>query len=442
MNPIPPSGANPAASVASVRGAASPWWWIPTLYFGQGIPYVVVMTLSVVMYKNLNLSNTEIALYTSWLYLPWVIKPLWAPLVDLLGTKRGWIVAMQFLVGAAFALVALTLPAADFFRWSLAVFWLMAFSSATHDIAADGFYLLAMQRHQQAAFVGVRSTFYRLAMIAGQGGLVFLAGRLQTVLGDVARAWSWVFIGLAGGFVLLAALHAFVLPRPEADRRAPAAARHLVRDFLAVFAAFFRKPELGVTLAFLLLYRLGEAQLLKLVTPFLLDARDRGGLGLSTEAVGIVYGTIGVIALTCGGLLGGWMISRHGLRRMLWPMLLATHVPNLVFVALATLQPGNLAIVAAALATEQFGYGFGFTAYMVYMMRVAEGQHQTAHYALCTGFMALGMMLPGMAAGWIEDQIGYRAFFIWVCLATLPSFVAAALLKIDPGYGRKSEPAA
>jgi PAT family beta-lactamase induction signal transducer AmpG len=276
------------------------------------------------MYKNLNLSNTEIALYTSWLYLPWVIKPLWAPLVDLLGTKRGWIVAMQFLVGAAFALVALTLPAADFFRWSLAVFWLMAFSSATHDIAADGFYLLAMQRHQQAAFVGVRSTFYRLAMIAGQGGLVFLAGRLQTVLGDVARAWSWVFIGLAGGFVVLASLHAFVLPRPEADRRAPAAARHLVRDFLAVFAAFFRKPEIGVTLAFLLLYRLGEAQLLKLVTPFLLDARDRGGLGLSTEAVGIVYGTIGVIALTCGGLLGGWMISRHGLRRMLWPMLLAT----------------------------------------------------------------------------------------------------------------------
>jgi PAT family beta-lactamase induction signal transducer AmpG len=203
-----------------VRGAASPWWWIPTLYFGQGIPYVVVMTLSVVMYKNLNLSNTEIALYTSWLYLPWVIKPLWAPLVDLLGTKRGWIVAMQFLVGAAFALVALTLPAADFFRWSLAVFWLMAFSSATHDIAADGFYLLAMQRHQQAAFVGVRSTFYRLAMIAGQGGLVFLAGRLQTVLGDVARAWSWVFIGLAGGFVVLASLHAFVLPGGRRLRRA------------------------------------------------------------------------------------------------------------------------------------------------------------------------------------------------------------------------------
>jgi len=442
MKTTPSPAAASVPGTVGPTGGAFPWAWIPTLYFGQGIPYVVVMTLSVVMYKNLKLSNTEIALYTSWLYLPWVIKPLWAPLVDLLGTKRRWIVGMQFLVGAAFALVALTLPAADFFRWSLAVFWLLAFSSATHDIAADGFYLLAMPRHQQAAFVGVRSTFYRLAMIAGQGGLVFLAGRLQTALGDVARAWSWVFIGLAGGFVVLAALHAFVLPRPAADRRAPVAARNLVREFVAVFAAFFRKPELGVILAFLLLYRFGEAQLLKLVTPFLLDARDRGGLGLSTEAVGIVYGTIGVIALTLGGLLGGWMISRHGLRRMLWPMLLATHVPNLVFVALATVQPGHLAVVAAALATEQFGYGFGFTAYMVYMMRVAEGEHQTAHYSLCTGFMALGMMLPGMAAGWIEDQIGYRAFFIWVCLATLPSFLVAARLRIDPGYGRKTAPGA
>ena len=437
-----PFAAGPAPASPRSSAERSPWGWIPTLYFGQGIPYVVVMTLSVVMYKNLKLSNTEIALYTSWLYLPWVIKPLWAPLVDLLGTKRRWIVSMQFLVGAALALVALTLPAADFFRWSLAVFWLLAFSSATHDIAADGFYLLAMPRHQQAAFVGVRSTFYRLAMIAGQGGLVFLAGRLQTVLGDVARAWSWVFIGLAGGFVGLAALHAFVLPRPAADRRAPVAARNLMREFVAVFAAFFRKPELGVILAFLLLYRFGEAQLLKLVTPFLLDARDRGGLGLSTEAVGIVYGTIGVIALTLGGLLGGWMISQHGLRRMLWPMLLATHVPNLVFVVLASLQPENLALVAAAIATEQFGYGFGFTAYMVYMMRVAEGEHQTAHYSLCTGFMALGMMLPGMAAGWIEDQIGYRAFFIWVCLATLPSFLVAARLRIDPNYGRKVTPGA
>ncbi len=440
MNAPSAAGSAPASPRSSAE--RSPWGWIPTLYFGQGIPYVVVMTLSVVMYKNLKLSNTEIALYTSWLYLPWVIKPLWAPLVDLLGTKRRWIVGMQFLVGAAFALVALTLPAADFFRWSLAVFWLLAFSSATHDIAADGFYLLAMPRHQQAAFVGVRSTFYRLAMIAGQGGLVFLAGRLQTALGDVARAWSWVFIGLAGGFVVLAGLHAFALPRPAADRRAPVAARNLMREFVAVFAAFFRKPELGVILAFLLLYRFGEAQLLKLVTPFLLDARDRGGLGLSTEAVGIVYGTIGVIALTLGGLLGGWMISRHGLRRMLWPMLLATHVPNLVFVVLASLQPENLALVAAALATEQFGYGFGFTAYMVYMMRVAEGEHQTAHYSLCTGFMALGMMLPGMAAGWIEDQIGYRAFFIWVCLATLPSFLVAARLRIDPNYGRKVTPGA
>ena len=423
----------------------TPWRWIPTLYFGQGIPYVVVMTLAVVMYKNLGIGNTEIALYTSWLYLPWVIKPLWSPLVDLLGTKRRWIVGLQFLIGAALAGVALTLPASNFFQLSLAVFWLMAFSSATHDIAADGFYMLALSQKSQAAFVGVRSTFYRLAMIAGQGGLVYLAGMLSDRTGQPATAWALVMGGLAVAFGLLGAWHFWALPRPAADLpplRSGRTAAEFWRDFLAVFAAFFRKPGIVRILAFLLLYRFAEAQLLKLVTPFMLDPREAGGLGLKTQDVGIAYGSFGIAALTVGGLLGGWLISRVGLKKLLWPLVLCMHLPNVAYVALALWQPQGLAVVSTAIAIEQFGYGLGFTAYMVFMLMVAgEGEHKTAHYALCTGFMALGMMLPGMAAGWLQTQLGYVDFFVWVCVATIPSFAAAALIRgrIDPAFGRRAE---
>jgi PAT family beta-lactamase induction signal transducer AmpG len=412
------------------------WRWIPSLYFAQGIPYVVVMTLSVVMYKNLQVSNADIALYTSWLNLPWVIKPLWSPLVDLFRTKRAWIVTLQFLMGAALAAVALVIPGPLFFRGTLMVFWLLAFSSATHDIAADGFYLLALPAHQQAAFVGVRSTFYRLAMIAGQGGLVWLAGAWIQKLGSAARAWTWVFAVAAAFFVSVAIYHALLLPRPSADASRPNARRFLA-EYFEVFFAFFRKKGIGASLSFLLLYRFAEAQLLKLVVPFLLDARTVGGLGLSTQDVGIIYGTVGLVSLMLGGLVGGVAISRGGLKRLLWPMILAMYAPNLVFIALALIQPSNLFFIGASLAIEQFGYGFGFTAYMLYMMLLADGEHRTAHYAICTGFMALGMMLPGMGAGWLQEKLGYVNFFIWVCLATIPSFIATALIKIDPSFGRK-----
>jgi PAT family beta-lactamase induction signal transducer AmpG len=419
---------------------SSPWRWIPTLYFGQGLPYVVVMTLSVVMYKNLGLDNTAIALYTSWLYLPWVIKPLWSPLVDLLGTRRGWVVGLQFLVGAALAGVALTLPLQGFFQMSLAVFWLMAFASATHDIAADGFYMMALKQHQQAAFVGIRSLFYRVSMIAGQGGLVYLAGHLAETTGQVVLAWQ-VVLGLLGlTFLLLFAWHRWVLPRPAEDRPAAQGAA-LWPAFVETFTSFFRRRDIALVLAFLLLFRLGEAQLVKLLAPFLLDPRAQGGLGLSTAQLGIAYGTFGVAALTLGGLLGGLTISRFGLKRCLWPMVAAIHTPNLLYFALALWQPDSLALVTAAVAAEQLGYGFGFAAYLMFMIHVADGEHKTAHYALCTGFMALGMMLPGMASGWLQQQMGYTAFFIWVCVATLPSVAVAAMLKIPPEFGRKQEEA-
>ena len=413
----------------------SPWLWVPTLYFGQAIPYVVVMILSVIMYKDSGVSNTDIALYTSWLYLPWVIKPLWSPFVDMFGTKRRWIVGLQVVIGAALALVALTTHLPSFFQASLAVLWLMAFSSATHDIAADGFYMLGLRQQQQAAFVGVRSTFYRLATIAAQGALVYLAGQLTVVSGDVHFAWAVVFFVLAAMFIALCAYHQLVLPRPADDRPAPRTGNHL-REFFGTFGAFFGKRDIWLILGFLLTFRLGEAQLLKLAIPFLKDPVAMGGLGLSTSQVGIAYGTIGVASLTLGGLLGGYLISRLGLKRCLWLMVFSVHLPDAVFVYLASALPQNFYLVSACIALEQFGYGFGFTAMMLYMIMVSDGVHKTAHYAICTGFMALGMMLPGMVSGKIQEILGYQHFFIWVCLATIPAFIMAALVKIDPEFGK------
>lgn len=419
----------------STAATRSPWAWVPTLYFAQGVPYVTVMTLAVVMYKNLGVGNAEIALATSWLYLPWVIKPLWSPLVDLVGRKRRWIVALQLAVGAALALVALALPSPRWFQLTLALFWLMAFASATHDIAADGFYMLALpDERRQASYVGVRSTFYRLAMIGAQGGLVVLAGLLYERDGRMAAAWMAVMAVVAALFAAAALYHAWALPRPASDQAAPRTPGFMA-DFVRVFAAFFRRADIARVLAFLLLYRFAEAQLLKLVAPFMLDPLAAGGLGLKTQDVGIAYGSFGVAALTAGGLLGGWFIGRVGLRRALWPLVFAMHLPNALYVALAAWQPQQLALVSAAVAVEQFGYGFGFTAYMVYLLQVAAGPdgdnpHKTAHYAIGTGFMALGMMLPGMWSGWLQQQLGYRGFFVWCLLATLPSFAAAAFIRI------------
>lgn len=417
----------------------SPWAWVPSLYFAEGLPYVVVMTVSVIMYKRLDVSNTDIALYTSWLYLPWVIKPLWSPVVDMFRTKRFWVVTMQFVIAVAFASVALTLPMSNFFQYTLAVFWLMAFSSATHDIAADGFYMLGLNHHTQAAFVGVRSTFYRVATIAGQGLLVILAGQIeQSSGGNIPLAWSVTFVVLAAVFILAFIYHKIILPIPDADRPTRGTgSSDALGDFFRTFKLFFKKKEISVTLAFLLLYRLAEAQLVKLAAPFLLDAREKGGLGLTTSDVGIVYGTVGIIALTCGGLLGGYVASRKGLKGVLWLMVCAIQLPDVVYVYLSYLQPTDFLVVNSAVAIEQFGYGFGFTAFLLYMIMVSEGEHKTSHYAICTGIMALGMMLPGMVSGWLQELLGYKHFFVWVMISTIPGFIVTALVKIDPQFGKK-----
>jgi PAT family beta-lactamase induction signal transducer AmpG len=417
----------------------SPWWWIPSLYLAEGLPYVVVQTVSIVMYKRFGVSNTDLALYTSWLYLPWVIKPLWSPFVDLIGTRRTWIWGTQLVMGAALAGVAFALPGPGWLHWSLAFFWLAAFDSATHDIAADGFYLLATSEAQQSAFVGVRTMFYRIATIAGQGALVYVVGRLEARGTEVHVAWAQGMGALAVLFVAFGLWHRFIAPRPDADRPGDAKrAPELVRAFLGTFGSFFARPRIAAILAFLLLYRFGEAQLVKMVTPFLLDARDKGGLALSTSDVGVIYGTVGIAALTVGGVLGGWVVSRHGLKPWLWPMLLAIHLPDAAFIYLAYAQPTSHALIQACVAVEQFGYGFGFTAFVVYMIYLARGPHATAHYAIATGFMALGMMFPGMWSGWLEDHIGYRHFFSWVILATVPSFFVAMWIPLEAGFGKKT----
>ncbi len=604
-----------------------PWAWIPTLYFAQGIPYVVVMTISVIMYKRLGISNADIALYTSWLYLPWVIKPLWSPLVDLFKTKRLWILVMQALIGAGLACVGLTLPLPDFFRYSLIVLWLLAFASATHDIAADGFYMLGLNQKEQTMFVGIRSTFYRIAMITGQGLLVIFAGYLEshtgftpvnfevtsvkginntyllpegaisfnsgsqrefvlasesvkvglsklpaatvdslktaavlqntgngfyqseaqalkqksepgwfdsyiklplegflksnfapekkapsktagnigvmylklskdpgkeTVVtvqkesgdasiqvlegqrlvfnsnnwdkpavilvqldqkltystattfqvrsGNIPLAWSITFFLLSALFIGISLYHKFVLPKPASDKSSLTEGyKNILGEFFRTFALFFKKERIGVILTFLLMYRFAEAQLVKLATPFLLDAREIGGLGLTTGELGFVYGTVGVIALTLGGILGGLFASKYGLKKVIWIFVLAIHLPDLNFVYLAYAQPDNFLIINSMIALEQFGYGFGFTAYMLFMIYVSQGEFKTAHYAICTGFMALGMMLPGMFSGWLQEIIGYQHFFVWVILSTIPGFLIVLFLKIDPEFGKKTE---
>ncbi len=415
------------------------WTWIPSLYFAEGLPFVAAMTVSVIMYKRLGISNTELAFFTSWLYLPWVIKPLWSPIVDILRTRRYWIVAMQLLIGGGFAAVALSLPTDNFFRYSLAAFWLIAFSSATHDIAADGFYILGLSDHEQAWFVGIRNTFYRLAMITGQGILVMVAGYFEQTSGDIAYAWSIVFYLLAAVYIVLYAWHRRILPRPDADVAGQIRSlQELLREFSATFVAFFSKKYIGRILAFLLLYRFAEAQLVKLAPPFLLDDRAAGGLELATAEVGFVYGTVGMLMLTIGGLLGGFLAARQGLKYWMWWMVAAINLPNAVYIALAYFTPDSLLAVNLAVGLEQFGYGFGFTAYTLYMLYVARGAHSTAHFAICTGFMALGMMLPGMFSGWLQEFLGYQHFFVWVVLAAIPSFAVVALIPLDANFGRNN----
>ena len=432
-----------------MKKLTSPWAWIPTLYFAEGIPYVAVMTISVILYKQMGLSNADITFYTSWLYLPWVIKPLWSPLVDLVKTKRWWILIMQLLIGAALGGVAFTIPTNFWLQGTLFFFWIMAFSSATHDIAADGYYMIALDEHDQSLFVGIRSTFYRLATIIGSGVLVMIAGALQERFGQsIPLSWSLMFYGACALFVALWLWHSAVLPRvkegattavsvgekqclePEAEQKSMLG---LIVDFFTKFPV----KETVIGILFMLLYRMPEGLLAKVSALFLVDNTSVGGLGLTAEQYGLVQGTVGVIGLTLGGIIGGICAGVGGLKKWLWPMVCAITLPDAVYIYLSYSLPDNLYIVNACVFVEQFGYGFGFTAYMLYLIYYSRGNYKTSHYALCTAFMALSMMIPGLFAGQLQEAVGYQSFFLIVMACCIVTFIMAALIKIDPEFGKK-----
>lgn len=428
----------------------NPWWWVPSLYIAEGLPYFAVNTLTVIMYTNMGVDLTEMAFFTGWLYLPWVIKPFWSPFIDLFKTKRWWVLFMQFAMAVGMSCVAFFLPGSHFFKITLIFFWLIAFFSATHDISADGLYLLGLDSHHQAAFVGVRSTFYRVASIAGQGGLVLLAGYFETSLGNIPLAWSYVFGILSLFFFLIAIYHCFAIPKAKDDLPMSGVNRKsLIKDFFKTFITFFYKPQIVTALFFMLFYRFPEALCIKLVQPFLLASRDAGGLGMSTSEAGLVNGTIGVVGLLIGGIFGGLVIARGGLKRLLTPMAACLTLPCVFYCLLAMFQPQSFFLISSAVFVEQFGYGFGFTAYMLYLLYFSRGENATSHYAFCTAFMAIGMMVPGMFAGWIHHATeeyeffatgfnqGFVNFFWLVLLSSTLTFLSCSFVKIDPTFGKK-----
>lgn len=434
----------------TVNRTSSPWWWIPSVYIAEGLPYFAVNTLTVLMYTKLGVGLKEMSYFTGWLYLPWVIKPFWSPFVDIIGSKRGWTIAMQIGLALSMAAVAMFLPTSFFFSATLAVFWIMAFFSATHDIAADGYYMLELTPHQQAAYVGVRSTFYRIASVIGQGGLVIMAGLLETSTKSIPLAWQIVFLSLSVFFALVSVWDWLFMPKSATDRPAiNNSVLSIITNFGQTFVTFVKKPHIVSAICFMLLYRLPEAFCIKLVQPFLVTAKAEGGLGLTTTEVGFVNGTTGVLALLAGGILGGLAIARNGLKSWLWPMAASLTLPCALYCVLAMTQPDSFIWINIAVGIEQFGYGFGFTAFMLYLIYFSQGKSATSHYAFCTGFMALGMMLPGMAAGWVAEKMAdlhifassgpqqFINFFWWVMFCCIATFAVCAFLKIDPQFGRK-----
>jgi PAT family beta-lactamase induction signal transducer AmpG len=415
------------------QNKVNPWAWVPSLYFAEGLPYMAVTAMSLIMYKNMGMSNTKIAFYTSLLSLPWVFKPIWSPFVDLLKTKRWWIVNMELFIGIGLAGIAFCIPTHFFVQSTLALFAILAFGSATHDIAADGFYMLALKSEDQAFYVGIRSTFYKIAIIVGEGVLIYFAGTLEKRTGNIPFAWSITFCVIAGLFLAFFVYHKFKLPYPVADKsnRNAVTVDSIFKEFAVTIVTFFTKKQAATAIFFMLTYRFSEAQLLKLIKPFMLDPREKGGLGLDTEQVGLIYGVVGVIGLMLGGILGGILAAKGGLKKWIWPMLLSMLLTAAAFVYLAYFQPENLYIINSCVLLEQFGYGFGFTAYVLFLIYYSEGEHKTAHYAICTGLMALGLLFPGMAAGWIQEQLGYPHFFVYVVICSIVPVIATALLKLE-----------
>ena len=435
----------------------NPWFWVPTLYFLEGIPYFLVNNISMVMFNQMGVPNGKMSFFTTLLYFPWALKFLWAPFVDLIKTKRWWFLTMQFLMLGLAVLTILAIPQPDpatiaamgtevkLFTGVLIAFIIMAFASATHDIAADGFYMLALKPGVQAEMIGWRSVFYRLSNVFCNSALLVVPGLIydwtkEQGTENMPFAWQVTMGITAAIFLLMAIWHVFATPRPDTDKpNAETSVKEIITGFGKAFATYFTKPALWVAILFMLLYRLPEGFLMKMIYPFLLGTRESGGLGMTMQELGVVYGGIGVVFLLLGGILGGYFISRIGLKKSFWWMALAMTLPCLSFVYLSVYTPENMVNIAIAIAIEQIGYGFGFTAYMMYMMYFSDGEFKTSHYAICTSFMALSMILPGLVAGYIQEAIGYENFFWMVISCSVATFFVTFLARriTDPAYGKK-----
>ncbi|TAL69499.1 MAG: MFS transporter [Bacteroidetes bacterium] len=425
----------------------NPWWYVPSQYFAEGIPWVIVNQLSTAMYKSLDVSNLFIG-FTSFLYLPWSIKLFWGPFVDSIATKRKWVLWMQLAIAICFGIVALTLNLSGFIYISLILFTAIAFLSATHDIATDGFYLHALHKKDQAFFTGIRSTFYRVAMIFSGGVLLYVAGWISSgKSGNMKIGWTVAFIIAGAVFLLLYLYHAYILPYPETDK--PVKDKTDSVPYKQIFREYFSQTKIGIILAYILLYRFGEALLLKMAQPFFLDKPQLGGLGLGLSEVGIYYGTVGIISLLAGGIIGGWLIKKYGLKKLVWFLALSMNTPTVLFVYMAWTKPLYLMsidfswllgdgsvisfhpIIQICIIIEQLGYGLGFTAYMVYLLYISKGKFKTSHYAISTGIMAFGMMLPGFISGVIQEQVGYFWFFSISVIMTIPGMLTLLFLPLD-----------
>ena len=414
-----------------------PYAWVPSLYLGEALPFSAVMLISVIMFQELGLADAQITYYTGWLGLPWVIKPIWSPIIDNMKTKRWWIVSMQFLMGVALALVAFTLPSAFWLQGTLAVFMLIAFASATHDISADGFYIIGLTDKDQELYVGVRNTFYRIGMVIGQGGLVLLAGYMQQgkfgeALRSLTSSWMAVFLILGVLMLLLGLYHAFILPKVETVVHDRFDFMEQMREFWLTLKVFAAKPHIISALCFILLFRLPEGLLTKIVPLFLKRSTAEGGLAMNDVDFGLIYGTLGVIGLLLGGLLGGWIVSRWGLKKCIWPLVLCITLPDIVYVYLSYCPSESLWLIGSCVCAEQLGYGLGFAAYTLFLVHFSRGERSTAVFSICTAGQYLGgVMLPGMVSGLISDSIGYQNFFWLIMLLCLVTFAVTAWVKIE-----------
>lgn len=416
------------------------WLWIPTLYFASGLPYHAITSISDIMYKDMGIGNAQIAMYTSLLLIPWTIKPLWSPIVEMISTRRKWTLISQLLLAICFAVIALVIPSEYFLLLTLAAFFIGAFVSSTHDIALDGFYMLALPQEKQSFFSGIRNTFYRIATVFSSGVLVMIANRIAEKSGNGQTGWSATFAITGAIMLALYLYHKKAVPSPASDTaRTTSSIKDAFSNYGDIISSYFQKPGIWQALLFLLLFRFPEAQLAKMGKLFLMDSAAQGGLALDKGEIGLIYGVIGVIGLIIGGIVGGICISRKGLKYWLWPMVVAISLPDAVYIYMSSALPQDMTVISCCIFIEQLGYGFGFTAYTLYMIYFAQGKYPTAHFAISTAFMSLGMMLPGMFAGKLQESMGYENFFIWVTACTLITFIVSALVKIDPNFGKRQK---